>query len=71
MGSPRQGRVRPEYHKDLDYIVDMLDWDANINPNFGADNKRFPKPVADGGPATDAGYQELWVCYGTDAPRRS
>ncbi len=39
--------VLPEYHKDLDYIVEMLDWDANTNPNFGADNKRFPKPVSD------------------------
>ena len=41
--------VLPEYHKDLDYIVEMLDWDANTNPNFGADNKRFPKPVAGSG----------------------
>ena len=57
--------VLPEYHKDLDYIVDMLDWDANTNPNFGADNKRFPKPVAGSGSPKDAGYQELWVCYGT------
>ena len=57
--------VLPEYHKDLDYIVDMLDWDANTNPNFGADNKRFPKPVAGSGSPKDAGCQELWVCYGT------
>ena len=48
----------PEYHKDLDYIVDMLDWDANVNPNFGADNQRFPKPVqaVRGRPRT-TGYQ--------------
>ena len=58
--------VLPEHHKDLDYIVDMLDWDANTNPNFGADNKRFPKPVAGSGSPKDAGCQELWVCYGTD-----
>ena len=57
--------VLPEHHKDLDYIVDMLDWDANTNPNFGADNKRFPKPVAGSGSPGDTGYQELWVCYGT------
>jgi len=56
--------VLPEHHKDLDYIVDLLDWDANTNPNFGADNKRFPKPVGSA-PAKDAGCQELWVCYGT------
>jgi hypothetical protein len=57
--------VLPEHHQDLDYIVEMLDWDANTNPNFGADNKRFPKPVRDAAASQDDGYQELWVVYGT------
>ena len=37
--------VRPEYHHDLDYLVGMLDWDANVNPEFGKTNKVSPKPV--------------------------
>ena len=57
--------VLPEYHKDLDYIVEMLDWDANTNPNFGADNRVFPKPVTTSGSMDNDGCQELWVCYGT------
>lgn len=57
--------VRPEYHKDLDYLVELLDWDANTNPNFGADNRLVPKPAGDAAAQKDAGYQELWVCYGT------
>lgn len=57
--------VEPRYHQDLDYIVDLLDWDANTNPNFGADNRLFPKPVNPSGSREDDGYQELWVCYGT------
>jgi hypothetical protein len=57
--------VKPEYHQDLDYIVEMLDWEANTNPNFGADNRLFPKPVNDPAGSAAAGYQKLWVCYGT------
>ena len=57
--------VKPEFHKDLDYLVEMLDWDANTNPNFGADNRLFPKPVQETGAAKEAGWQEAWVCYGT------
>jgi hypothetical protein len=56
--------VRPEYHKDLDYLVEMLDWEANVNPNFGAANRVFPRPVQ---PETieSEGYREQWVSYGT------
>src|SRR3954467_6903759 len=26
--------VPPEHHQDIDYLLDMLDWDANTDPNF-------------------------------------
>jgi len=57
--------VKPEYHEDLDYLVEMLDWDANTNPTFGADHRLFPKPVRASGSPDDDGFQERWVCYGT------
>jgi hypothetical protein len=57
--------VRPEYHKDLDYLVDMLDWEANVNPNFGADNRVFPRPVRPFAESEPEGYREQWVAYGT------
>jgi hypothetical protein len=57
--------VRPEYHHDLDYLVNMLDWDANVNPEFGKSNRVFPRPVNAGHDADAAGYREQWVCYGT------
>ena len=37
--------VPPEHHHDLDYIIGMLDWDANVNPRFGESNRCIPKPV--------------------------
>jgi hypothetical protein len=52
--------VLPEYHHDLDFLVSMLDWDANVNPEFGKTNKVFPKPAG----ASD-GHCEKWITYGT------
>jgi hypothetical protein len=56
--------VRPEYHEDLDYLVSMLDWDANVNPEFARTNRKFPRAATPGDDA-GAGYREQWVCYGT------
>jgi hypothetical protein len=53
--------VPADKHRDLDYIIEMLDWDANVNPRFGASNRCFPKPLN----AVDDGYREQWVCCGT------
>lgn len=57
--------VPPAHHKDLDYLVELLDWDANVNPTFAADNRCFPKPVKPAKETEAEGYRELWVCYGT------
>jgi hypothetical protein len=57
--------VRPEYHHDLDYLVAMLDWDANVNPEFGRSNRVFPRPVQPVENSEAGGYREQWVCYGT------
>jgi hypothetical protein len=57
--------VLPEYHKDLDYLVNLLDWDANVNPSFAADNRCFPKPVKPFEQTEAEGYREQWVSYGT------
>ena len=57
--------VPTDKHQDLDFIVGMLDWDANVNPNFGRDNKVFPHPVRPFAESEADGYREQWVCYGT------
>lgn len=56
--------VPPEYHYDLDYLVSMLDWEGNVNPEFGKTNKVFPKPVWPMPQMEAEGYRELWVTYG-------
>ena len=57
--------VLPEYHNDLDYLVNLLDWDANVNPTFAADNRCFPKPVKPFEQTERDGYREQWITYGT------
>src|ERR1041385_228683 len=56
--------VLPEYHHDLDYLVGMLDWEANVNPEFAKKNQVFPRPVRPFKETEDAGYHEKWVSYG-------
>jgi hypothetical protein len=58
--------VLPEYHHDLDYLVSMLDWEANVNPEFGKSNRTFPHPVKPFNETEAEGYREQWVTYGTE-----
>ncbi|MCX7014745.1 MAG: hypothetical protein NTW86_19725 [Candidatus Sumerlaeota bacterium] len=53
--------VPPEKHNDLDYLVDMLDWEQNTDPNFKANHYLEPVPVAD---TAAEGCVDLWICYG-------
>jgi hypothetical protein len=57
--------VKPEYHHDLDYLISMIDWDANVNPEFAKSNKTFPRPVKPVEEMEADGYREMWITYGT------
>jgi hypothetical protein len=57
--------VPPELAHDLDYIVSMLDWEKNVDPEFGKHNKRFPVPVRGEAEMKEMGYREVWVSYGS------
>ncbi len=56
--------VPPEYHHDYDYLLGMLDWEANVDPNFKDNHFCEPKPAGD--QAAMQGYHENWVVYGSD-----
>jgi hypothetical protein len=49
-----------EKHQDIDFIVDQLDWDANVDPNF-KDN-HYLEPIVD---TEDDGHYDRWIVYGT------
>ena len=48
-------------HRDLDFIVDQLDWEANVDPNFKDNHYLEPVPVAD---TRSEGYVDRWIVYG-------
>ncbi len=54
--------VPEAHHKDLDYLVDQLDWEKNVDPEFKKHNYLEPL-VRSGGPK--AGYVDKWIVYGT------
>ena len=45
VGAADEGRAARESPATSTIIVELLDWDANVNPTFAADNRCFPKPV--------------------------
>lgn len=49
---------------DLDFLLDMLDWDANLEPAFKETFSRPPVPVKAAAEMHDAGYSESWITYG-------
>jgi hypothetical protein len=57
--------VPKAHHHDLDYLVELLDWDANVNPEFAKSNRVFPCPVRPFAESESEGYREQWITYGT------
>ena len=57
--------VPEEKHRDLDYILDMLDWDANTDPNFQSHRLFHPIPAGNPDEMEAAGYSEQWIVYST------
>ena len=50
-----------EHHDDLDFIVEQLDWDGNLDPRFKENHYLEPVPVAD---TQSEGYADRWIVYG-------
>jgi hypothetical protein len=57
--------VPVEHHNDLDYLIDMLDWEANTDPRFAEHRLFHPAPAAPLAEMAGAGYRENWVVYST------
>jgi hypothetical protein len=54
--------VPEQYHHDLDYLVDQLDWEKNVDPEFKAHN--YLEPIARSGSEAE-GFVDRWIVYGT------
>ena len=51
----------PDKHRDLDFIVDQLDWEGNTDAHFKNNHYLEPLPVAD---TRSMGFVDRWIVYG-------
>jgi len=58
----------PEDKKgDFDELMEVIDWDLNINPNIRENHFMVPRPVKPIDEMKAQGYIENWICYRSDA----
>ena len=50
--------VPQEYKHDLDYIVDLIDWDINLDPHFHKNRYLEPNPVFPIEEMKERGFEE-------------
>lgn len=48
---------------DFDLLMDVIDWELNVDPNMMANRFMKPKPVRPLAEMKAAGYVENWICY--------
>jgi hypothetical protein len=53
--------VPKDKHHDLDYLVEQLNWEENVDPSFK--DHHYLEPIPDGNTASN-GYVDRWVVYG-------
>lgn len=53
-------------HYDYDYMISLLDWDHNVDPNFKDNHFLAPKPAGDVATMESEGYMDEWITYGSE-----
>ena len=48
---------------DFDFIVELLDWDKNVDPNFVSNRFMSPYSTAQSSADGELAYQEKWIVY--------
>ncbi len=59
--------VPKEHHQDLDYLVDQLDWEQNVDPEFKTNH--YLEPIVRSGSEAE-GCVDRWVVYGAIAGKQ-
>ncbi len=52
---------------DVDWLLSVIDWDLNVDPDFAKNRFMAPKPIKPVAEMEAAGYIENWICYKSDA----
>jgi len=52
---------------DLDYLVEVMDWELNVDPMLMAHRFMRPVPVRDEAKMESEGYSDKWICYRSES----
>ena len=52
---------------DVEYLIEVLDWEQNVDPDFARHRFMPPRPVRPVDQMRAEGYVENWVCYKSTA----
>lgn len=52
---------------DIDHLLDVLDWDLNLDPDMMKNRYMEPRPAGSPEEMEAAGYSEKWICYKSGA----
>lgn len=58
--------VPPDKYEDYDYLLSLLDWEANVDTHFKEHYFLSPIPTSSADEAQSQGYDEKWVTYGSE-----
>ena len=58
--------VPKDKRDDLDYIVDMIDWESNLDPYFKRHHYVEPKFAENPEETKEEGYVERWIVYASE-----
>jgi hypothetical protein len=53
--------------KDVDWLMEIIDWDLNVDPDFRRNRFMAPRPARRAAAAEAGGYLENWICYKSPA----
>ncbi|MFA6410777.1 MAG: hypothetical protein WCW26_04365 [Candidatus Buchananbacteria bacterium] len=53
--------IPPDKQQDVEFIVDQIDWEANVDPHFK--DHHYLEPIPDGDTESE-GYVDRWIDYG-------
>jgi hypothetical protein len=56
----------PEEKGNFNYLMDVIDWESNIDPDFHKNRFMAPKPAYPMEEMKSEGYVEEWICYKCD-----
>ena len=52
---------------DYEHLLDVINWELNLDPDFAANRLMHPKPVYSPEEMEKSGYVENWICYKSTA----